>query len=107
MDKERILTYFVEQAKDLYQHRLSKVILFGSYANNTATETSDIDLLVVLNDDTIRFSKESKALSEIVTEIAVKMDAWISPKPTTHLKYSQSDLSFFKNVRTEGITIYS
>ncbi|MDR0517443.1 MAG: nucleotidyltransferase domain-containing protein [Fibromonadaceae bacterium] len=32
-----------------------KIILFGSYANNTATEDSDIDLAVIL--DTEEFAK--------------------------------------------------
>ncbi len=32
-----------------------KIILFGSYANNTATEDSDIDLVVIL--DTEEFAK--------------------------------------------------
>jgi predicted nucleotidyltransferase len=35
-----------------------KIILFGSYANNTATEDSDIDLVVIL--DTEEFAKTIK-----------------------------------------------
>ena len=42
---------------------LERVILFGSFANGTATDSSDIDLYVVTHDDTIPASwKEKKEL---------------------------------------------
>jgi len=45
-------TDIIAQIKFSLQHlNVSKVILFGSYAKGTQTDDSDIDLLVVTNDN--------------------------------------------------------
>ena len=35
--------------QQIYKDSLSEVILFGSYATQTANQNSDIDILVILN----------------------------------------------------------
>ena len=49
-DIQPIIQEFTEQAKAHYGDRLSKIILFGSYARGEAHEDSDVDLLLLLND---------------------------------------------------------
>ena len=39
---------FKKEVKKLYGERLKRIILYGSYARGSATEDSDIDLLIVL-----------------------------------------------------------
>lgn len=45
-DKEKKLIY---ELKDIFKADLRSVILFGSYAKDTAQEYSDIDTLIILN----------------------------------------------------------
>ena len=53
-----IAVQFKSLLTDLYGNRLSKLILFGSYARVEAREDSDIDFLVVLKDKEISVFKE-------------------------------------------------
>ncbi len=39
----------VSELKDIFQTDLRSVVLFGSYAKNTAQTYSDIDILIILN----------------------------------------------------------
>ncbi|MEA3331188.1 MAG: nucleotidyltransferase domain-containing protein [Campylobacterota bacterium] len=47
MTKEYILNFLTTHKKEMQEtYALKKIGLFGSYANNTATNTSDIDIMV-------------------------------------------------------------
>ncbi len=50
----RLTEEFVSQIGELYGDRLNKVILYGSYARGEQHEDSDVDYLVVLNDEEIK-----------------------------------------------------
>jgi predicted nucleotidyltransferase len=71
-------------------------VLFGSYARGNQTETSDVDFLVVLNDEEVKFARESRTFSSIITKVAIENDVWISPKPTSLNKYLHSLFPLFK-----------
>ena len=58
VDKALIIKDFTETMKNHYGDRLSKIILYGSYARGDFNEESDIDFLVLLNDEEVRTSKE-------------------------------------------------
>jgi predicted nucleotidyltransferase len=53
LKKEIVSKRFKEIMQELYGERLSKIILYGSYARGDFHEESDIDFLVVLNDEEI------------------------------------------------------
>jgi predicted nucleotidyltransferase len=89
-----------------------KIILFGSYAKGTATEDSDIDLVVILNSE--EFAKTfdermnrnrpvSKALLEINRQYS--MDILVYSKGEfEYLNKKESD--FVKEIKSTGKEIY-
>jgi len=90
-----------------------KIILFGSYARGTATEDSDIDLLVVL--DTEEFAKTfkdrmarnltvSNALLDINREFAMDIIVY-SQGEFEYLEKKESD--FIKEIKNTGVEIYA
>jgi predicted nucleotidyltransferase len=90
-----------------------KIILFGSYANNTATEDSDIDLVVIL--DTEDFAKTfdermdrrrpvSRALLEINRRYAMDIIVY-SKGEFEYLDRKESD--FVREIRSNGKEIYA
>jgi len=90
-----------------------KIILFGSYARGTATEDSDIDLLVVL--DTEEFAKTfkdrmarnltiSNALLDINREFAMDIIVY-SHGEFEYLDKKESD--FIKEIKNTGVEIYA
>jgi len=90
-----------------------KVILFGSYAKGTATEISDIDLVVIL--DTKEFAKTfkermerkqpiNKALRNIRSNYAMDIVVY-SNGEFEFLDKKESD--FVKEIKNTGIEIYA
>ncbi len=89
-----------------------RIILFGSYASGTPSGESDLDILVVTDDDFLpaTFSEKSKVflriskmLSEIKKEIPV--DLIVHTKPM-HKKFLDMDSLFAKNLYSKGKILY-
>lgn len=53
-DIQSIIQEFTKQIKAHDGDRLSKIILFGLYAHGEAHDESDVDLLVVLDDEKVK-----------------------------------------------------
>ena len=95
------------------QHlNVSKVILFGSYAKGTMSDDSDIDLLVVTNDNFVFESFAQKM--EIKLKIAnalnslrkyADIDLIVHTKPM-YEKFIQLNSSFKKEILNSGSVIY-
>ena len=90
---------------ELYGEKLADLILFGSYARGDFHGESDVDFMVVLKDNDIKFGEEIIRMGDISNNIALKYNISISAKPTTVQKIQHSDLFFYKNIRKDGIKI--
>ena len=73
-----------------------KVLLFGSYAKGTATEKSDVDILVVV--DELK-EKKYKILSAINKKVWSKFDFEKDIK-----LYSKAEIEDWKNVKQAFVT---
>jgi uncharacterized protein len=102
---ESISKVFIEKMKNRYGEKLSKVILYGSYARGEQHEESDIDFMVILNDSKLQPEKVG-IVGQLITEIKEQFNVIISILPVTIDRYMSSDRLFYKNVRREGIVIY-
>ena len=68
---------------ELYGEKLAELILFGSYALGDFHRNSDVDFMVVLNDNNIKFGEEIIKIGEVLNNIALKYNISVSAKPTT------------------------
>src|SRR5689334_22012214 len=89
----------------LYGARLSKLILYGSFARGEQNEESDIDFLVVLKGEHFDRFKEIKRIVESTYNLKDKFSVYISAKPVDEENFNNSRRLFFKIVRKEGIEI--
>jgi uncharacterized protein len=87
---------------ELYGDRLDRVILYGSYARGDFHNESDVDYLVVLRDDEVKTGKEIFYMGDKIGGLSFDYDLFISAKPTSLVKFQNSDLLFYQNVRREG-----
>lgn len=103
------------------QHRLlerlkfvnpEKVILFGSYARGNAGPDSDIDLLVVTQDEYLPKTFDEKTelylrVSEVLIEIErqIPIDLIVHTK-TMHEKFISIRSMFSRKIMTEGKVLY-
>jgi predicted nucleotidyltransferase len=101
---EPILSSFKHDIEKLYGNRLTKLILFGSYARGTARLDSDVDLLIVLKHIESPF-EEIKYLSDLSYEYELNHVLFFNTVPTSNQLFEQSDLPFYQNVRREGVVL--
>lgn len=81
-----------------------RVVLFGSYARETAYEESDVDLLIIAESDLPRF-KRSRILYKLFRPYPFAMDLVVYT-PEEIEKGKQSPVSFVSRVLREGEVVY-
>ena len=91
---------FVAALRHQYPDRILDVVLFGSKARGDSHSGSDIDLLVLVDDDDWRFSH---AISRIAARISLDYDVLLCPRVIRHARWRRSLL--FPTVSAEGIPL--
>src|SRR5215216_3016719 len=97
-----IISQFKTSIQQLYGERLSKIILFGSYARGEEKENSEIDFLVVLKDKNISVFSEIEKINNQVYSMILNTGKIISFVPTTEEKFENSSNHFYRLVKKEG-----
>ena len=109
MQGEKYIPLIIEKLK---QTNPEKIILFGSYAYGVITPDSDLDILVVTDDNLIpsNFSeksriylKVSKAISDIKKEFPVDL---IVHTKATHKKFVNTNSMFAREIINKGKILY-
>lgn len=101
----RLTEEFVSKVSELYGDRLNKVILYGSYARGEQKEDSDVDYLVVLNDEEIKTLREISFISPLTSLLGLKYGVWVSAIPFTTNKLSSGETPLSFNINNEGIVL--
>ena len=106
-------TIYIQQLKEsLSELNPYLVLLFGSYAYGTPDEDSDIDLLVVTNDDfmpqtfkerTNLYIAVSKHILSISKQVPIDLIVYTLPM---YKQFVESGSSFSKEILSNGIIIY-
>lgn len=109
MTGEKFIPLLTEKIK---KHSPEKIILFGSYAHGIPTSDSDIDIMVVTNDDFIPSSFEEK--SKIYLEIAHSINDIQKQFPVDlivhtkamHQKFVEMNGMFARELLSKGKVLY-
>lgn len=88
----------------LYGERLVDMILYGSHARGDTVSGSDIDILVILNDD-VNPMDEIKRTGEIVSRLSLKYSEVISCLFMDEERYLHRNGPLLRNIRKEGIPL--
>jgi len=84
----------------------AKLVLFGSYARGTNTDGSDIDLLILLDNDRISWLEE-KRITYPLYDIEFETGTVISPVVLSKKDWESKHkiTPFYKNVARDGIVL--
>ena len=96
---------FKEKLGERYGERFAKLILYGSYARGNFHEESDVDFLVVLNDEKVQNGAEIFFTGDLLNTLSLKYDKLISILPISIRRLQEANSLFYRNVRQEGIEI--
>ncbi len=91
--------------------KIKDIILFGSYASNNVNTDSDIDIIVILDDNTFSDSYDSRlekrlAVSKKLNGIKsrVQVDSLVFTKPEWE-KFISLNSSFSREIQSTGISL--
>ncbi|GBD88837.1 nucleotidyltransferase domain protein [bacterium BMS3Abin03] len=110
LDKElkQLLEDLQKELQHLLKDKLNKILLYGSYANKSFDEESDVDIMVLtgLSDNEIK--KVYEHIDELSSKLSLKYEVLISILVKSAEKfYNYSDiLPFYKNVLKQGVAVY-
>jgi len=101
----RIIRQFVKDSKQVLKENIIAEYLFGSYATDTYTTLSDIDILIVVNNFTPEVRRQ---MSGLASEYALQYDLYISPIIKDYQvwnKNKQYHTLFYQEVTQHGIIL--
>jgi predicted nucleotidyltransferase len=91
---------FREFKKKLYnelENEVNRIVLFGSVARGEEVSESDVDVLVVLEDRSLK-----EKVFEVSYDVMLQEDIYISPKVIDKVQFEEmKDSSFVKSIREE------
>lgn len=96
-----------KELKALFRGKLSRIILYGSYARGSYDDGSDIDIIALIDDDDLK--KYNKHILGINVDLSLKYDVdlslFIEDKSDFNLNIDV--MPWYKTIGREGINIYA
>lgn len=104
-----IICEFAEDMQKLFVNQLSSVVVYGSYARGDYTETSDVDIMLIVKISENEIRNYLDQVSDQAFEYLMKYGIQISPviKNENHFKYWMDNLPYYRNVKNEGVIVYA
>lgn len=96
---------FSRRVRARFGDRVVKLVLFGSHARGEATEESDVDILVVIDDLT---PSDGREIDEIVGDILTRMDVVLSPLVLTAARFAElraRERRIAREINRDGIPV--
>lgn len=99
--RERSFEAFAQRVEDALGEAVHEIILYGSTARREATETSDVDVLVVLEQPANE--KQREAISTLAFEVGLEYDVAISYHIQSRERFeARRTTPFLKRVLRDG-----
>lgn len=87
-----------------YQDRLDRLILYGSQARGDALPTSDIDILIVLQDP-VNSSMEIRHTSQFIAKFCLEHNLLVSRLFLPRSRFETENSPLLRNIRQDGIVL--
>jgi predicted nucleotidyltransferase len=87
-----------------YGSQFKGLVLYGSVARDQASPTSDIDLLVLLNQP-FDYFQELRRIIELLYPIQLDSDQLISARPAPLDEFEGGSIQLYRNAKREGIRL--
>ncbi len=105
------MVYSIEQIRELVspvakKHNIKSVFLFGSYARGTATEGSDIDLIIDTSGTEIKSLLHLAVIQDELETVFGKSIDLITQHSLEQRPQIPSELSFRSRVKDEKVMLY-
>lgn len=102
-----ILIEFTRQVKRILGNKVTKVILYGSYARGDYRENSDVDVMILTTLMESEIEQKENEVYDLAFEFQMEygIDISVIVKNEEHFNYWLGALPFYNNVQKEGVVI--
>lgn len=99
-----IIYQFSQQLKDIMESKLTKVIVYGSYARGDYNSSSDVDVMILIKMSDNEIKKIENQVYDLAFDIEMDTGVDISPiiKNEEQYEYWLDTLPFYKNIHEEA-----
>ena len=89
----------------IFQNSVYSIILYGSVARGTHTEESDIDIAVIVKNDTKDMHEQ---MTDLVVDLELEFNTVLSVLLINYDKFMEwgDIMPFYKSVKKEGIVLW-
>jgi len=104
-NERQAVLVFLELMGLHYPGRVQQAVLFGSKARGDSQLWSDIDILIITDQESWQLSH---AISTLAARVSLEYDVLIGPRVIGQERWTQMKLhrfSFYRNIVTEGIPL--
>ena len=101
---QTILTELRRRFEMLYGEQLVRMVLYGSQARGDAEESSDIDVLVVLDGPVVPCNEIART-EYIVADVSLNHDVVVTCVFVSKDQFEQERSPLLLNIRREGIAV--
>ena len=109
IELKKVLLELANMLQEVYRDKLKTIILYRSATRGTATDESDIDIMILVDgtDQELRTFEDS--LCNVSTDISIKYYKVFSITDVSYQEYiTWKNVSpFYRNVSEEGIILYA
>jgi len=108
LDIAPLLSDLEKRLKDIYDNKLKKVLLYGSYARGDNVEGSDVDIMVLVDMEDKEIKRQRDKILDTVVDLTTQYGIVLSIIENNYDHfYKWADvLPFFSNIEREGVNIY-
>ena len=101
-----IVNELISGLTEIFQDKISRIILFGSVARNEATEESDVDIAIIITNEIDEETKDK--FINLAAELDIRFNQVFSVVdiPEERMKKWGKILPFYKNIEEEGIVLW-
>ncbi|MFR7476686.1 nucleotidyltransferase family protein [Frisingicoccus sp.] len=102
-----IIIAFSQQVKRILGNKLTKVILYGSYARGDYKANSDIDIMVLTTLTDEEIGKTETDIFNLAFDFLMEygVDISVIVKNEEHFNYWLGAVPFYDNVQREGVVL--
>ena len=106
-DLNNIITSVSGIYRSEYKNAIKRIMLYGSYARGDNTESSDIDLVAIVDGDRQELQQKLKYVWNETAQIGYTYNVIISPTviPYTEFEMYKDTLPYYSNIEKEGIEV--
>ena len=101
---QEILHEYVAKIKSIYEGKLAKVILYGSYARGDYDESSDLDFVALVKGERQNLQSKLDEVWNDTVKMDLEYDVVTSPTviPVDEFQKYRDELPYYRNIFTEG-----